>query len=288
MTTGSSYETYEKTHQNYDKTRVAVGSEQIIGRLNTQPNAKQLRILDAGCGTGVHLLALQQAGFQNLTGVDASSTGLTVAGQKLGETQKVNLVCADIRTMPFAAESFDVILLSFVLQHLPHSSEAELKSATRVLFGHVTSLLAPGGKLIIVTCSKQQMSAEAGCMWYYKYFPQAAAKLASRFLDTTSLTELLCDKGKNGIQASNCFEEALEQTYFTDASLDASGPLDSTWRSGDSLFALCEQDANLFSQNLAALEADIKSGAIIDHIAEVTARVASIKQGVFLFADKTA
>lgn len=285
MTTGSSYETYEKTHQNYDKTRAAVGSEQIVRRLNTEANAKDLRILDAGCGTGVHLLALQQAGFKNLTGVDASSTGLAVAGQKLGEGHNVNLVCADIRTMPFAAESFDVILFSFVLQHLPHNSEAELKLATSALFGHVTSLLAPGGKLIIVTCSKQQMSADAGCMWYYRYFPQAAAQLASRFLDTDVLVELLCD---NGIQASNCVEEPLEQTYFTDASLDASGPLDSTWRSGDSLFALCEQNPILFRQNLETLEADIKSGTVVDHIAAVKARVAAIKQGVLLFAEKAA
>jgi len=285
MTTGSSYETYEKTHHNYDKTRAAVGSEQIVRRLNLQSGAKQLRILDAGCGTGVHLLALQQAGFENLTGVDASSTGLAVAGQKLGDAHKVNLVCSDIRSMPFAQATFDVILLSFVLQHLPHKDEDELQEATEKLFSHLTSLLSPGGQLIIVTCSKQQMSADDGCMWYYKYFPQAAAKLAGRFLDIAVLKDLL---GKSGMAPSACLEEALEQTYFTDASLEATGPLDSNWRSGDSLFALCEKDAPLFEQNLAALEADIKSGAVVNQIAAVKNRVAQIKQGVLLFAGKAA
>lgn len=36
MTIGSSYEKYEKTHNDYDKTRVALGSEQIIHFLRAQ------------------------------------------------------------------------------------------------------------------------------------------------------------------------------------------------------------------------------------------------------------
>jgi ubiquinone/menaquinone biosynthesis C-methylase UbiE len=64
--TGSSYEKYEKTHSNYDKTRMAVGSEQIIRFLRAQfpDDSRQPRILDAGCGTGVHLLGPEASWFR--------------------------------------------------------------------------------------------------------------------------------------------------------------------------------------------------------------------------------
>jgi 23S rRNA G2069 N7-methylase RlmK/C1962 C5-methylase RlmI len=73
-------------------------------------------------------------------------------------------------------------LFSFVLQHLPHQSEDELQRATQAVLDGATSVLAPGGHIIIVTCSREQMSPEAGCMWYYKYFAEAANKLASALL----------------------------------------------------------------------------------------------------------
>ncbi|CAN5192367.1 hypothetical protein BH11CYA1_BH11CYA1_23350 [soil metagenome] len=279
-TTGSSYEKYERTHSDYDKTRMAVGSEQIIRFLHQQypDSARQPRILDAGCGTGVHLQALKQAGFDLLTGVDASRTGLDKTREKLGNA--ADLVCADIRALPFAANSFDVVLFSYVLQHLPHQSEEELRVATQAVFADVAKILAPGGNIIIVTCSREQMSADAGCMWYYKYFADAADKLASRFLPEESMVQLL--------QAShgNARVEPLESTYWTAASLDPQGPMQEDWRSGDSLFALCQKNAALFQEQLALLQADIESGAVLKQIASVKERTERIKQGVLLFATK--
>jgi len=290
MSTGSSYESYEKTHSDYDKTRAAVGSEQIIQALKRQRTSQfaQLRVLDAGCGTGTLLLSLKKAGFKNLTGVDASTTGLGVAAKKLGlrSTEEVKLICADIRSMPFAAASFDAIIFSFVVQHLPHKSEEDLKNETKKLFAHVSHLLAPGGQIIIVTCSKGQLSADHGCMWYYKYFPQAAAKLSDRFLNLDVLSNLLIEELGNAASAeATSRQEALEETYWTDASLDPRGPLDKSWRHGDSLFALCEAEPEVFQVNLARLKADIESGAVNEHIAAVRTRAQLIKQGVLLFAE---
>jgi len=283
MTTGSSYEKYEKTHSDYDKTRMAVGSEQIIRFLREQypDSTKQPRILDAGCGTGVHLQALKQAGFDLLTGVDASKTGLEKTREKLGTAAE--LVCADIRSLPFAANSFDVVLFSFVLQHLPHQSEDELKQATEAVLHNVANILAAGGHVIIVTCSREQMSPDAGCMWYYKYFATAANKLAARFLPQESLVQLL--------QASSAESAVsvvpLETTYWTAASLDPQGPLQADWRSGDSLFALCEKTPELFQEQLGHLQAEIDSGAVLTQIATVKERTERIKQGVLLFATKS-
>lgn len=279
--TGSSYEKYEKTHSDYDKTRMAVGSEQIIRFLHAQfsDNTKQPRILDAGCGTGVHLQALKQAGFDLLTGVDASRTGLEKTREKLGSDAQ--LVCADIRSLPFAPQSFDIVLFSFVLQHLPHQSEDELQKATQAVLNDVAQLLAPGGHVIIVTCSREQMSPDAGCMWYYKYFAEAANKLASRFLPQETMVQLLQST------ASTVRIEPLEKTYWTPASLDPQGPMQEDWRSGDSLFALCQKTPELFQEQLGQLQAEIDSGAVLSQIATVKERTERIKQGVLLFATKS-
>ncbi|MDP3508538.1 MAG: class I SAM-dependent methyltransferase [Candidatus Melainabacteria bacterium] len=282
MNIGSSYEEYEKTHSNYDKTRLALGGEQIIRFLRAQfpDSTQQPHILDAGCGTGIHLHALKLAGFDLLTGLDASRTGLKKTREKLGSA--VDLVCADIRRLPFAAQSFDVILFSFVLHHLPHKSEDELEKATQAVLQGAAEVLKPGGHLIIVTCTREQMSPEAGCIWYYKYFAEAAEKLASRFLQQETMLELL------QTTASTVCIVPLETTYWRAANLDPQGPLQEDWRSGDSLFALCEKTPELFQKQLCKLKADIESGAVLTQIAIVKERTERIKQGVLLFATKSA
>ena len=284
--TGSSYEKYEKTHSDYDKTRMAVGSEQIVHFLRTQfpDSTKQPRILDAGCGTGVHLQALKQAGFDLLTGVDASITGLEKTREKLGNDAL--LVCADIRSLPFAANSFDVVLFSFVLQHLPHQNEEELKNATQAVLDDAASVLAPGGHVIIVTCTREQMSPDAGCMWYYKYFAEAANKLGSRFLPQETMVQLLQTSTTDASKVPSVRVVPLEKTYWTAASLDPQGPLQEDWRSGDSLFALCQKTPELFQEQLGHLQAEIDSGEVLTQIATVKERTELIKQGVLLFATK--
>jgi ubiquinone/menaquinone biosynthesis C-methylase UbiE len=283
MKSGSSYETYEKTHSDYDKTRLAVGNEQLVTMLapDLGPDRRaNLRILDAGCGTGVHLSAFAAAGFSNLTGLDASVTGLAQAAAKL-KTSEVKLICGDIRQMPFAAGSFDLVLFSFVIHHLPHTNEAALIAATRSLLASSADLLVPGGRLAIITCTPEQLSADSGCMWYYKYFAEASARLAARFLSPTVVGDALTAAGLEAVQC-----EPVEQTYWTDASLDATGPFDSTWRSGDSLFALCAQEPDKFAAQLATLQNDIDSGAAAEHIAAVRLRAETVKQATIITAMK--
>jgi len=291
MKLGSSYEAYEKTHAQYDKTRLPVGSEQLIDfiqhHFSERDDLSALRILDAGCGTGGHLTALAQAGFTSLTGLDASCTGLAQAALKLNsisiaaQSAQTLLINGDIRAMPFAPQSFDLILFSFVLHHLPHDDSASLLKATESLLAHSATYLAPGGVLAIITCTPAQMSAEEGCMWYYKYFPEAAARLASRFLPAPQVLAALNNAG-----LSHCLVSPVNRTYWTEASLDPNGPQDSNWRSGDSLFALCQQKPELFTSQLQKLENDVTSGVAQEHIKAVRARAEEIKQAIMITAHK--
>ena len=51
----SHYEAYDETSRHYDRTRIAVGSEIILGCLaRADKPLGELTVLDAGCGTGAY------------------------------------------------------------------------------------------------------------------------------------------------------------------------------------------------------------------------------------------
>lgn len=280
---GSSYEHYDNTHKNYNKTRLAVGAEQVASFLLSQgKNPATFRLLDAGCGIGLHLAAFRNCGFQHLTGLDASTTGLQQATAALNAGEQippVRLICGDIRSMPFADASFDAVVFSFVLHHLPHADQADLANATFSVLQEAYRILAPGGQLAIITCNPEQLGPQGGSLWYYRYFPQAATKLQAKFLPPAQWQEVISKCAFKEYR-----QELIEKTYWTDLNLKPEGPFDINWRNGDSLFALC-QPAEL-EQGLARLRHDLETGTALEHIARVKEEVEVTKQGLILTAGK--
>jgi malonyl-CoA O-methyltransferase len=67
----------------------------------------QARLLDAGCGIGRRIADLPGA-----VGIDASPEMLAAGGAS-------NLVMGDVRAMPFASDSFDMVWCRLVLGYLP-------------------------------------------------------------------------------------------------------------------------------------------------------------------------
>jgi len=99
--------------------------------------ADDLEILDCGCGTGFYLLAIQQLRSVRPTGLDTDPARLDAAR---GHGVRATLVVGDAQALPFSDASFDRILMSEVLEHLP-DDRAGLREAFRVL--------RPGGTLAI-------------------------------------------------------------------------------------------------------------------------------------------
>jgi SAM-dependent methyltransferase len=103
-------------------------------------------VLDIGCGTGTQAVAAwnraQPGG--SVTGVDVSERMLEAARRKARCTgAAVSFVSADAIHLPFAGESFDVIIAATVLHMLrEHELEPCLEEAFRVL--------RRGGRLILV------------------------------------------------------------------------------------------------------------------------------------------
>jgi 2-polyprenyl-3-methyl-5-hydroxy-6-metoxy-1,4-benzoquinol methylase len=106
-------------------------------RVKQSARPAPLRILEAGCGT---MWPLRLDGVEyTLTGVDVDRHALEVRQRTARPTDR--LLYGDLRTREqFAAEQFDVIYNSFVLEHVD--------GAERVL-DNFLYWLAPGGTLIL-------------------------------------------------------------------------------------------------------------------------------------------
>ena len=111
------------------------------------------RLLDIGCGRGaVLLMAAQRLPRGKAVGVDVWSTTdqsgnaeqVTRNNAALeGVADRIELHTADMRQLPFADGSFDVVLSSLAIHNVPGAGERAkaLREAARIL--------KPGGKLLI-------------------------------------------------------------------------------------------------------------------------------------------
>jgi ubiquinone/menaquinone biosynthesis C-methylase UbiE len=104
------------------------------------PDIRGQRVLEIGCGRGVfaHYLAEQGA---DVVAADFSPAAVSHARKRLEDFDATVLV-ADIQELPFADESFDVVISQETLEHVPNPWRglSELVRVTRV-----------GGTLIITT-----------------------------------------------------------------------------------------------------------------------------------------
>lgn len=93
------------------------------------------RIVDLGCGSGVFTNLLQQRGYR-CSGVDLNSKLIAIARTKFSG---IEFHIGDIERLPFADASFDGVLFSGVLHHLPDRSRCAAEAFR---------ILRPGGKFV--------------------------------------------------------------------------------------------------------------------------------------------
>ncbi len=95
------------------------------------------RVLDCGCGMGFHLLVLAALRDLRLVGLDPDAGRLEQAQREVPEAE---LVEGDAQSLPFADESFDKVLMTEVLEHIPDDRRA---------LAEVRRVLRPGGVLAL-------------------------------------------------------------------------------------------------------------------------------------------
>jgi SAM-dependent methyltransferase len=98
--------------------------------------SEESKVLDAGCGTGGMLGTLHRYG--HVVGADASQTALRLASTR----EVAPLIQADVGSLPFFSESFDLVTSFDVIYHGGVSSDDEaLREMARVLRPHGLILL---------------------------------------------------------------------------------------------------------------------------------------------------
>jgi ubiquinone/menaquinone biosynthesis C-methylase UbiE len=114
----------------------------LVERLGLEPGQ---RVLDLGCGTGTLLVAMHAAcPGAEYTGLDIDPRILELASRKLkGAGVPIFIVQTDAAHPPFSAGSFERVVSSLVLHHLPANDHVPVLARAR-------ELLAPGGELHLI------------------------------------------------------------------------------------------------------------------------------------------
>ena len=136
------------------------------------------RVLDIGCGSGRHAAAAASLGPLRVVAADTNLEDLGKARERLAQHRELagplpgscRLLAADINCLPFAAASFDLVICSEVLEHIPEH---------RAAMAELLRVLAPGGDLVVSVprnlperlcwaLSRQYRSEEGGHVRIYR------------------------------------------------------------------------------------------------------------------------
>jgi SAM-dependent methyltransferase len=141
------------------RTRIALDLAQLIDLSDgpSSQNGGRRRLLDVGCGDGRFVADAVRAA--RTIGVDVSRRALGFARELVPDAR---FVASGGQALPFANESFDVVTLLDVIEHVPDADELRVvREAARVL--------RPGGHLVISTNTDRSARE-----WkHYRHYPLA-------------------------------------------------------------------------------------------------------------------
>jgi ubiquinone/menaquinone biosynthesis C-methylase UbiE len=129
---------------------------------------KNSLVLDAGSGTGIVTLGFQSAGFRpkKTIAYDLSFNSLKIAREQFEKDKKTDAgniapVQGNILSLPFADETFDLVLTCGVLEYVP--LEKGLQEMARVL--------KTGAKLVFIPVKPSFVGAVLEILYKFKIHP---------------------------------------------------------------------------------------------------------------------
>lgn len=160
------------------------------------------RVLELGCGNGKTAAALAQRGAE-VVAVDFSVSGLRACRRSIGD-ERLDVVLADVRLLPFSDRAFDAVVASHVLGHLLQDGREEaMREARRVL--------RPGGTLAFRAFSVRDMrfgqgveeeegTYRRGTGIRTHFFDQEEVRSLASGLEELSLAEIVSRKRYGGVE----------------------------------------------------------------------------------------
>ncbi len=137
-------------------TKIAWQYDRMLRFVGVRPSSTT-NVLDVGCGAAPGLRYLADRGIPAV-GVDVSAAALVAAQQLLPTAQLVR--CDLERGLPFAAQQFDIVLMSEIVEHV---------AKLRLLLAELKAVMRPGGALVLTTPNlwdiRRAFAAVGGPTW---------------------------------------------------------------------------------------------------------------------------
>jgi len=133
-------------------------------------------VLDAGSGTGIITLGFHDAGLRvkRVVDLDLSHKSLDVAREEISKKKRyagrTDFAQADVLRMPFADETFDLVLTCGVLEYTP--LDDGLREAARVL--------KKGAALVFVPVKPSIVGAVLELLYNFKIHPVSSVRTAAK------------------------------------------------------------------------------------------------------------
>jgi SAM-dependent methyltransferase len=273
----SSYEDYTATSAHYDATREPIGVEVILGCLARGPRLlSEQTLIDAGCGTGNYSQALLEH-VGRIEAVDMNDGMLGVARAKLEQAEaagRIGFHRAAIDGLPFDSISADAVMINQVLHHLPDDPQKGWP-LTRKVIGEFARVLRPGGVLVVNFCSHEQLRRG---WWFFPLIEQAAGRMIELHAPLPDLESMMVASGFDLCGRFVPTDAVMQgHSYY-----DPRGPLDATWRAGDSVWAmLSPEELEQVEQRVRDMDA---RGELEKFVADHDSERLNVGQATFLYA----
>lgn len=137
---------------------------------------KDSLVLDAGSGTGIITRGFYDSGLpvRRVVDLDLSLKSIAVAREEISkkkrDSKRTDFAQADVLKMPFADETFDLVLTCGVLEYAP--LDDGLREAARVL--------KKGAPLVFVPVKASLVGSVLELLYNFKIHPKASVRTAAK------------------------------------------------------------------------------------------------------------
>ena len=222
----TSYENYTETSNNYDKTRIPVGIENIKKILNTLQSP--ISLCDLGCGTGNYIYPLIEK-TDYICGLDLNKSMLENAKNKIpsNKKNKIEFLHASMTDIPKDNSTFDCVMYNQSIHHLPNDNNFELLYLS---LKETHRILKNNGVCIINTTTEEQ---HRHGFWWAPIISEAINKMCTKFPmkkeNDKNFLNSVRDIGFTFMGYDLITEPLQGESYF-----DTNGPFKTEFRNGDS------------------------------------------------------